>query len=304
MTAKPPGPVAANLICVVSILMWSAGLPASDYLIPLLPPLSLSGARMTLAALTLLPLWLLIEGAGALRGANWFRGIWVGSMIAMGGLLLVIGQTMTDAVTLAVITTSMPLVGIALEVMFDGRKLTRPVVLGIILALVGSVVAMGRNLGGPAFGVGALLCFGSVLSFTLGSRLTVTAFPTLTPLGRTAITLSGAAVATVIAAGTQVSLGSAAPDFVALGAKGFAALAFFAVIGLAASQLLWITTVSSLGIGVAAMHVNATPFYVMAIFFALGAPWIWTQAIGAAIVGLGVLIAQGLIPVARRSVTS
>ena len=69
MTAKPLGPVAANLICVVSILMWSAGLPASHYLIPLLPPLSLSGARMTLAALTLLPLWLLIEGAGALRAS-------------------------------------------------------------------------------------------------------------------------------------------------------------------------------------------------------------------------------------------
>lgn len=304
MTAKPLGPVAANLICVVSMLMWSAGLPASRYLIPLLPPLSLSGARMTLAALTLLPLWLLFEGIGALRGANWLRGIWVGSMIAMGGLLLVVGQTMTDAVTLAVITTSMPLMGIALEVVFDGRKLTLPVVLGITLALVGSLVAMGRNLGGPSFGLGALLCFGSVLSFTLGSRLTVTAFPTLTPLGRTAITICGAAIATVTAAVVQVSLGSPAPDFVALGPKGFAALAFFAVVGLAIHQLLWITTVSSLGIGVSAMHVNATPFYVMAIFFALGSPWIWTQAIGAAIVGLGVLVAQGIIPLGRRAVTS
>jgi uncharacterized membrane protein (DUF485 family) len=44
---------------------------------------------------------------------------------------------------------------------------------------------------------------------------------------------------------------------------------------------------------------NATPFYVMIIMFAFGSPWIWTQAIGAAIVGLGVLVAQGIIPLRR-----
>ncbi len=301
--SRAPGPIAANLICVASMLMWSAGLPASHYLIPLLPPLPLSGARMTLAALTLLPLWLLIEGFGAVRGANWLRGIGVGSLIGLGGLLLVMGQTRTDAVTLAVITTAMPVIGIALEVVFDGRKLTLPVVAGILLALIGSLVAMGTNLRGPSFGFGALICFASVLVFTLGSRLTVTALPTLSPLGRTAVTLTGAAIATVIATTLHVSLGGAVPDFAAIGGRGLAALLFFAVIGLAIHQLLWIIAVSHLGIAVASLHVNATPFYVMAIFFALGAPWNWTQALGAAIVGLGVLVAQGIIPLARRAAT-
>jgi membrane protein YdbS with pleckstrin-like domain len=41
---------------------------------------------------------------------------------------------------------------------------------------------------------------------------------------------------------------------------------------------------------------NATPFYVMLILFAMGGAWNWTQAFAAAIVGLGVLIAQGVIP--------
>lgn len=299
MMAKPSGQIGANLICVAAMLMWSAGLPANHYLIPLLPPLPLSGARMTLAALTLLPLWLLVEGVGALRGANWFGGIWVGCLIGLGGFLMVMGQTRTDAVTLAVISTAMPVIGIALEVVFDGRKLTLPVVLGIILALIGSLIAMGDNLRGPSFGFGALICFASVFCFTLGSRLTVTALPGLTPLGRTAITLAGAAIATVMAAALHASLGGAVPDFIAIGYKGLAALVFFAVIGLAIHQWLWITTVSRLGIAVSSLHVNATPFYVMAIFFALGAPWNWMQALGAAIVGLGVLIAQGIIPLSR-----
>jgi hypothetical protein len=40
---------------------------------------------------------------------------------------------------------------------------------------------------------------------------------------------------------------------------------------------------------------NATPFYVMIILFAMGGAWNWTQAFAAAIVGLGVLVAQGVI---------
>ena len=44
----------------------------------------------------------------------------------------------------------------------------------------------------------------------------------------------------------------------------------------------------------ASLHINATPFYVMLILFLFGAPWVWPQAIAAAIVGLGVVIAQGV----------
>jgi hypothetical protein len=48
------------------------------------------------------------------------------------------------------------------------------------------------------------------------------------------------------------------------------------------------------------LHINATPFYVMLILFALGGSWDWTQALAAAVVGLGVLIAQGIVPLQRH----
>jgi hypothetical protein len=38
----------------------------------------------------------------------------------------------------------------------------------------------------------------------------------------------------------------------------------------------------------------------MIILFALGGEWRWSQALAAAIVGLGVLVAQGLIPLRRN----
>ena len=68
----------------------------------------------------------------------------------------------------------------------------------------------------------------------------------------------------------------------------------FAIGGLAISQVLWIMSVGQLGIGLASLHINATPFYVMLILFAFGAAWSWPQAIAAAVVGLGVVIAQGM----------
>ena len=38
----------------------------------------------------------------------------------------------------------------------------------------------------------------------------------------------------------------------------------------------------------------------MLMLFALGGSWSWTQALAAAIVGVGVLVAQDLIPLRRR----
>jgi drug/metabolite transporter (DMT)-like permease len=72
------------------------------------------------------------------------------------------------------------------------------------------------------------------------------------------------------------------------------ALAIFAIGGLAISQVLWIRSVGHLGIALSSLHINATPFYVMLILFALGGAWNWTQAAAALVVGVGVLIAQGV----------
>jgi len=189
--AAPRSPLAANLICMASMLVWAVGLPAADVLLAALPPLVITALRLVLAAAVLLPLWALADGWCALRRAPWWRGIGVGGI-------------------------------------------------------------------GFGLGLGALAAFGSVLAFTWGSRASATAFPTLT----------------------------------AIGPREIGALVLYAVTGLALSQVLWILSVGQLGIGLASLHINAAPFYVMAILYALGGPWNATQALGAAIVGVGVLIAQ------------
>ncbi len=290
----------ANLICMGSMLIWAAGLPAADHLIPLLIPEQLNALRMLLAGGFLVVVWALFEGFGPLRRTNWLKGIAVGSLIGLGAWFLIKGQAIGGAVTAAVISSTLPVVGIALEVALDGRKVTLALILGLILSLAGGVMALDLGAGGAGGGLslawGAVLCFCSVVSFTIGSRLTVTAFPKETPLGRTAVTLTGAAIAALIVAGGQVGLGGEMPTFAAWGWKEIGAILLFSVGALGISQVMWIMSVERLGIGLSALHINAAPFYVMLILFALGGLWNWPQAFAAALVGLGVLIAQGILP--------
>jgi len=288
--------VRANLLCMLSMLVWAVALPAADLLIANVPPLPLTAARMALASACLLPLWWWLEGGAALRNAPWGRAILIGgSTIGGGAFMLVVGQGMTNAVTVALVSASMPLIAIAIEVVLDARRLTAALVVGVLLSLGGGAMAMGSGAGGVGLGLGALLCFLAVLLFTLGSRATVTAFALLTPLGRTTVTLTGAALTTCAAAGLNALWGGAAPQWALLGFNELAALALFSIGGLAISQLLWIMSVGSLGIALSSLHINATPFYVMGTLFALGGAWNWTQAWAAAVVALGVLVAQGIV---------
>ncbi|MGB8812749.1 MAG: DMT family transporter [Paracoccaceae bacterium] len=306
MTALPPARfslLTANLICMASMMVWAAGLPAADVLIGKLPPLPLTAMRMGLAAVVLLPLWWALDGWAALRDAAWGRGLVVGALsIGLGAFLLVVAQKATDAVTVAVISANMPVIGMAIECVLDGRKLTLTLVLGIVLSLAGGLMAYASSMGSLSLGIGALSAFASLVVFTLGSRVTVTSFPTLSPIGRTAITMVGAGLGTSLAA---LVMGFSAPaiDWSVIGWREVGALCIFSLGGMALSQVLWIMSVGQLGIGLASLHINAAPFYVMIILFALGAPWNWTQALGAAVVGLGVLIAQGVFTPQRVELT-
>lgn len=297
------GVFGANVLCTLSMIIWSAGLPAADMLIPHVPALQLSAARIALAVALLLPVWWIIDrGEARLSGGEWLRGLGIGAMLGLGALCLLLGQGLTDAVTVAVISATMPVIGIALEVILDGRRMTFGIIAGVVLSLIGGAVTMLNKLGGLDVGLGAALCFLSIFAFTLGSRLTVTAFPRLTPLGRTTVTLTGGAVVSIVAATVALSFGDGRPDWAALGWPEFGALLVFAIGGLAISQILWIMAVGRLGIGLSSLHINLTPFYVMAILFALGGSWNWMQALGAAIVGIGVLVAQGVIAFPERKV--
>lgn len=293
--APPPsGVMAANLICMASMLIWALAFPAADHLLKIFDPLPLSALRMILAASFLLPLWLARDGWAAVRGAPWGKGLWLGGIgFGLGAFLLVWAQSQTDAVTTAVIAATMPVIGITLERLTDRRPVRPRLILGLLLSLAGGIFAYLARLGGFSIGLGALAAFASVIAFSWGSQRTVLDFPGLSSIGRTTITFTGAALVMALMWVIGARFGAAEVNWAAIGPTEVAALAVYGIGSLAISQILWIVSVERLGIGIASMHINAAPFYVMIFATLLGAPWNWAQAAGAGIVVLGVLVAQG-----------
>ena len=286
----------ANMICLASMVVWAAGLPAADLIIPHMPPIALTAARITLAALVLLPVWIMVDGAKAVRKANWIKGAWVGFVtLGLASFFLIIALQFNDPVTVAIVTAIMPVAGILLECVADKQPFTRALAVGLVLSVLGGLIAVNGAEGNVDFGIGVLAALASVLLYTWGSRETVRGLPDLSPLGRVTITVTGCAAVALIAALGDGVLRGQWPDWAAIGVKEFAGLAVFGIGSMAVSQLLWIISVGGIGIGAASMHMNAVPFYVMLMVFLTGGPWNWMQTLGAAIVVTGAAIAQGLI---------
>ena len=295
MTSAAPSRLGSNLLCMASMLVWATAFPVVDMLVPLIPPVPLTAMRMSVGFLFMLPQWLMWEGPGALARANWLRGIWIGAVgFGFGAAMLVFAQQQSDAVTVAVITAAMPVVGIAMECVLDGRTLTGRLVAGLLLSIAGGCAAYMARLGGFGLGIGALLALASIITFSWGSRATVNGFPDLSPLGRTTVTLSGAALGTIVFSLVLAMSGGTGSGIAwsAIGWPETGALLVYGIGSMAISQLLWIVGVGRLGIGIASMHINAAPFYVMMFMFLLGNPWNGWQAAAALVVGAGVLLAQ------------
>lgn len=305
MTAIDPSTrgslVASNLICLASMVIWSAGLPAADLIIPHMPPIALTACRALLATAVLLPIWWLTEGRAVILGANWLRGAWVGFVtLGLASFFVIIALQFNDPVTVAIVSAVMPVIGILLECIADHRPFTRALAAGLVLSVAGGLIAVSGAEGEVSFGIGVLAALASVTLYTWGSRETVKAFPDLTPLGRSTITIAGGAIVATLAALGDGVLRHQWPDWGAIGWPEFGGLAAFSIGSMAIAQLLWIVSVGRIGIGAASMHMNAVPFYVMLMVFLMGGPWNWAQTLGAAIVVTGAAIAQGLVGGLRR----
>ncbi len=275
------------------MMTWAAGFPAAQILLQTWDPLILTVTRFAMASLVLIPIWLIVDGPKAFLAARWGWGTLVGGLgFGAGAYLFLLGQSMSDPVTVIIVASAMPVFAAALEVVLDGRRLRLTFIAGVLIAVVGGIIAAGADIAEGSGGAGAALAAVATMFFAWGSRAAVRDFPELSTLGQTTITLAGGAIFLGIIFMAGFWLGLAETLHVRVDLEQMIYLVFFALGAMAISQLLWIMGVGRLGVALASIHMNTTPFYVMLIMIGLGGTWIWSQAIGALVVGSGVLIAQ------------
>lgn len=290
-----------NALAVASMLTWAAGFPAAEILLQSWPPLTLIVARTTLAILALVPVWLWFDGPNRILNARWKHALFVGGNgFGLGTYLLLMAQKLTDPVTVTLIVSCAPIIGTLLELRAGTRQLRWQFGLGVLASIIGGLIATSA-LAPAQLGLGALLAIVSTGLFCWASMATARDFPDLSQAGRTTITLTGGlAVSAPILAITAL-FGLDVMPTRAVDGQQIGMLLIFAIVATAISQLLFVSSVHRLGVAIATFHMNVAPFYVMIIMVVLGESWNWTQAAGAGIVGLGVILSQARgNPFARR----
>ena len=286
--------ITANIACFMAMLMWAVGFPSGEILLETWGAISLNSVRLLIAVVSLMFFWIVSEGMPTVLAAPWRPGLTVGGLgFGFGSLLLLVGQKMSDPVTPAIVAAMMPIAGASIEVVLDKRKLRLQLLGGIVLAMLGGLLATGVRLSNGIFGLGALFCLLAIFLFAWATRKTIRDFQTISSLGQTTVTLVGALVITLFVHGSFLVLGFGETEIGNMDSKHIMMLLIFSLPAIAISQLLWIWAAGRLGILMASLHMNAVPFYVMLIgVMLLGDPWAWDQAIGAVLVATGVLLAQ------------
>ena len=290
--ARSPA-ISGNLNCMVAVGLFSFGFPAANSLLETWGIISLITLRNLLGLIFLVGLMALTLGAASLSQLPWKKGFWIGFFgFGIGSMLLLLSQSMTNAVTAALAAATMPICAVALEMAFDGKRLNLRFLISIVLVVLGGLTASGIQFGDVQLGLGFLIGLFASSFFAWGSRATVKEFPRLTPLARTTVTtfgMTGFCAFVFFGALIFKIEGTTIPT---LTDNDLILLLIYAWCALGLSQWVWIRGVGQVGIGVASFHLNAAPFYVMLIMLALGYSWSWLQAIGACIVAVGVIMSQ------------
>ena len=290
-----------NMLALSSMLIWSLSFPAADQLLATWDPMAMTLMRFVLSTFFLIPVWIAYEGWQTVRHAPWLRGILIGGpTFGIAPYLLLISQDYTGAVTAAILASTLPICSTLIEVVMGERRLRMTFIAGLGLSVIGAIVATG-DIEAVALGWGALAMFASVALFALGSYLSVRNFPEVSPMGQATVPLVGGLVALVIICSGLTAFGYELMPEHSIAASEWAWLMVYALAGLAISQILWVVSIAKIGVALASFHVNATPFYVMVFMLFLGQAWSWQAALGAAIVILGVIVAQKRKTPARQS---
>ena len=287
-------PLKNNFACFVAMFLWAIGFPAAEVLLETWGALSLVFFRFLITVIILLPLWIFFEGINVFFSSPIKKGLRIGFIgWGLGAILLLIGQKLSGPVTPSICAAMMPIFGTIIEVIFDKRKLKLNLIIGVSFAVFGGYLATGVNLVDGNFNLGTIICIVSVILFAWCTRASTKELNNISYIGQTALTMFGGMLTSLVFLCLALFFDLGETRIGNLDSFNFLLLFIFIFISQTISQTIWIWGAGRLGVLLASFHSNAVPFYVMLIMLVLfGNDWSWYRALGAFIVGLGVIIAQ------------
>ncbi|MEU1585832.1 DMT family transporter [Micromonospora sp. NPDC005710] len=281
---------------LVAVLGWGVMFPILASALNRVDPLNLTTARYLLAAVVLVAILLLREGAGALRHGGRALEVVVLGVVGFAGFNLLTNLALEHAapqqISLFVATT--PVITQLVRWARDGVR-PKPLLLALSLVAllgVGLVITRGSLAGLGQFGLGGLMMIGAVLGWGIYTH-GASRFGEWSPLRFTTLTaLAGTAAMLALSIGADAvgwQHAPAAADLVAVAPQ----LTYAVLVGAVIAVLAWNTGVQRLGAANAALFMNLVPVTTFAVQIARGYRPEPVELVGAAIT-IAALIAANL----------
>ncbi len=294
-TSAQPRPAASgisanDLTMLLVVLIWGANFAIIKGALGVIPPLAFAALRFVGATVLLMPVLLLREGWPRLPKGSWPRLILLG---ILGNTLyqpfFIIGLNYTTSANSSLILASMPLLVALISGFLGTERITRRLMLGILLAFCGITLVLSAR--GVALSVDTLLgdflvliamlcwCF-----YTLGLRT----LRNLSTLQVTTLTmLTGMPGLLILGMPELLRL-----DWGAVGIRGWGALLYATLLAVVVAYFLWNNSVRIAGSTRTAIFQCVTPLVAALVaWLLLGEQFGWLQAIGAALIIGGLLTA-------------
>ncbi|MEO1162123.1 MAG: DMT family transporter, partial [Pseudomonadota bacterium] len=185
--------IRGNLAGIICMIVWSLHFPLSVAILKTWDPLALTPVRMGLAGITVASVGLLSGQASAMLALATNRRFGLVSVVfGLSGLFFIIGQSRIDAVSAAVIVSSMPIFS-ALMGWLEG--LERPglkLMLAIGLTVAGGVLTStvsAQGSGGEGSLSGILFTLAGVIAYVWYTRQLVVAFADTPAISKVAVSM-------------------------------------------------------------------------------------------------------------------
>jgi drug/metabolite transporter (DMT)-like permease len=285
--------ISGNLVALLCMVLWATAFPITDLLLRDWHPMLLVPARLVPGTLVILLITILAGQGKTIRRAPWGTLFLIGGLgMGVGMTLIIWAQDYSDAVTVSIIVTTMPLVSAVMGYFAGSEKVTIALALGIVSALAGGILislkpeAAGLNLHG-----GEVLALISVILWAWFARAAVARLGDLPDLARAAFSMVAASVV-VVAMTCAALLAGAIEVRYDLSLPSLGLVLWLGIIANGVTMVFWMTASRLLGVTVTAIHLNGVPFYVILMALAVGGAIYISQVWGACLVAAGALLAQ------------
>lgn len=285
--------ISGNLMALLCMVLWATAFPVTEVLLRDWHPMLLVPARLVPGTIVILLITILAGQGKTIRQAPWGTLLLIGGLgMGVGTTLIVWAQDYSDAVTVSIIVTMMPLVSAVMGYFAGSERITFALALGILCAIAGGVlISVKPDIGDVDLRGGELLALISVVLWAWFSRAAVTRLGDLPDLARAAFSMTAASLVVVLATGAVLLSGTIEIRY-DLSLPSVGLVLWLGVISNGLTMVFWMTASRHLGVTIAAIHLNGVPFYVILMALAVGGAIYTTQVWGACLVAAGALLAQ------------